>query len=115
MAVGTDTSTFRILTRPTMSAAFFRRLHARFDASSVRGLFVPRKPRNALLRVALGLVGIVVLAALLVVGLVVGTAMVAFGLLRAALRSPKARDPRRADALDGDYRVVQKPGQPLLR
>jgi len=99
-----------------MSSVFFRTLHARFDASGLRGLFTPRKPRNALLRVALGLVGIAILVVLLVVGLFVGAAMVSFGLLRGALRSRgKAAGQQRADALDAEYRVVPKAGQPILR
>lgn len=97
-----------------MASASFRTLHARFDASGLRDLFTPRKPRNALLRVLLGLVGVAILAVLLVVGLFVGAAMVAFGLLRGALRSRKAAG-RRADTLDAEYRVVPKAGQPLLR
>ncbi len=96
-----------------MSSAFFRSLHARFDASGVRAVFTPRKPRNPLLRVVLGLVGVAVLAMLLVVGLVAGAAMVSFGLLRGALRT-RAGKPR-AGTLEAEYRVVSKPGQPLLR
>ena len=96
-----------------MSSVFFRTLHARFDASGLRGLFTPRKPRNPLLRVALGLVGVAVLAVLLVVGLVVGAAMVSLGLLRGALRG-RTHKPAR-ESLDAEYRVVSKPGQPVLR
>lgn len=98
-----------------MTTVFFRNMHARYDASNLRGLFTPRKPRNPLLRVVLGLLGLVILAALLVVGLFVGTAMVAFGLLRGALRARKAPASRHADTLDAEYRVVAKPGQPVLR
>ena len=98
-----------------MAAAFFRTFHARYDASGLRGLFTPCKPRNAMLRVLLGLVGVAILAALLVFGLFVGAAMIAFGLLRRALRpQAKVRTPA-ADVLDAEYRVVNKPGQPALR
>ncbi|MGJ4728933.1 hypothetical protein [Luteimonas sp. SDU101] len=90
-----------------MSSVFFRSLHARFDASGMRDMFTPRKPRNPLLRVALGLVGIALLSVLLVVGLVVGVGMLAFGLVRGALR-PRAARPR-AGTLDAEYRVVSKP------
>ena len=38
-----------------MSNPFFRDLHARFDASGVRAMFAPRKPRRPVLRVLLGL------------------------------------------------------------
>ena len=96
-----------------MTSVFFRTLHARFDASGARGLFTPRKPRNPLLRVAVGLVGVAVLAVLLVIGLVVGAAMVSVGLLRAALRGRPAA--ARGGSLEAEYRVVSKPGQPILR
>ena len=52
-----------------MSSVLFRTLHARFDASGLRGLLTPRKPRNPLLKLALGLVGVAILAVLLVVNL----------------------------------------------
>ena len=98
-----------------MSTVFFRNVHARFDASDLRSLFTPRKPRNAVLRVVLGLVGVAILAVLLVVGLFVGAAMVSVGLLRAALRGRRAGADPRGDVLDAEYRVVNKPGQPALR
>ncbi|HRN61019.1 MAG TPA: hypothetical protein PK743_02185 [Luteimonas sp.] len=99
-----------------MPSAFFRTAHARFDASGMRGMFTPRKPRSPLLRVLLGVVGIAILAVLLVVGLFVGAAMISFGLLRSALRPRKADVPKRADVIDAEYRVVpNKPGQPVLR
>jgi hypothetical protein len=96
-----------------MMTVLFRTLHARFDASPLRGAFTPRKPRNPLVRVLLGLVGVAILSLLLVVGLVVGAAMVSVGLLRAAFRRRPA--PARGDVLDAEYRVVTKPGQPVLR
>lgn len=98
-----------------MSTVFFRNVHARFDASGLRGLFTPRKPRNPVLRVVLGLVGVAILAVLLVVGLFVGAAMVSVGLLRAALRGRRGRAQPRGEVLDAEYRVVNKPGQPALR
>ena len=52
----------------------------RFDTSRLHAAFAPRKPRNPLLRLLAGLLGVVVLAAMLVVGLFVGTAMLLAGL-----------------------------------
>ena len=55
------------------------------------------------------------LALLLVVGVFVGAAMLAGGLLVRLLRQrgkPVAADKR---VVDGEYRVVPKTGQPLLR
>jgi len=103
-----------------MPSAFFHGFRARFDASSWRNAFTPRKPRNALLRVAFGLLGLALLVVLLGVGLVVGATMLAFGLLRRLLARGQDRARSGADAAgeqvsDGEYRVVRKPGQPLLR
>ena len=98
-----------------MASGFFHQFHARFDASPLRHAFSPRKPRQPLLRIALGLLGVALLVVLLAVGLVVGTAMLAFGLLRRLIgRSgkPAAVEGR---VVDGEYRVVPKTGQPLLR
>ena len=96
-----------------MASAFFRSFHARYDASGLRGMFTPRKPRNAALRVLLGLVGVAILAALLVVGLFVGAAMVAGGLLFKLLRQRrKPVDPR---VVEAEYRVLRRPTLPLAR
>lgn len=87
----------------------FRSVHARFDASQYSALFAPRKPRHPLLRLALGLLGVALLAGLLAVGLVVGTAMLAAGLVRrlfAQRGKPRARTP---GVVDASYRVVDKP------
>lgn len=87
----------------------FRSAHARFDASQFGAMFAPRKPRHPLLRLAVGLLGLAVLAALLVVGVVVGTAMVAAGLVR-RLATRRARPrPRAGSVVDAEYRVVDKP------
>lgn len=98
-----------------MAPGFFRTFHARFDGSPLRNAFAPRKPRNPLLRVLLGLVGIAVLAVLLVIGLVVGALMLGFGLVRGVLGKRGRRQAADARVVDAEYRVVTKPGQPLLR
>lgn len=80
----------------------------------VRDFFAPRKPRHRLLRVALALFGVAVLALLLVIGLAVGAAMLTAGLLSRAWSSkawrrrgkPIAADP---NTLEGEYRVLRKP------
>lgn len=93
----------------------FRSLHARYDATGFGAAFAPRKPRHPLLRLALGLLGVALLAVLLVVGLVVGTAMIAVGLLRRLLlgRGPAAAADTRV--VEGEYRVLRKPVLPLTR
>ena len=56
-------------------------MHARsfrFDTTQLHGLFAaPRKPRMPLLRVALGLVGLALLAVLVFFGVFIGAAMLA--------------------------------------
>lgn len=100
-----------------MSSAFFRDLHARFDASGVRAMFAPRKPRHPLLRVMLGLVGVALLAVLLVAGLFIGAAMILFGIGRRLLLRGAAPSARPADTrvVDAEYRVVRNREQPILR
>lgn len=97
-----------------MSNAFFRDLHARFDASGVRAMFAPRKPRHPLLRIALGLVGVAMLAVLLVAGVFIGAAMILFGIARRLLvRQPAAR--RDTRIVDAEYRVVRNRDHAALR
>lgn len=101
-----------------MASGFFHGFHARFDASPLRNAFSPRKPRNMLLRVLLGLLGIALLVVLLGIGLVVGTLMLTFGLLRRLLGKRTRVQVADSNVVDGEYRVVPKagePSQPMLR
>ena len=73
-----------------------------------------RKPRHPLLRIALGLLGVAMLAVLLVVGLFVGAAMILFGITRRLLvRRPTARPDARI--VEAEYRVVRERNQAALR
>ena len=91
----------------------FRSFQARFDARQFGAVFAPRKPRHPLARLALGLLGVALLAVLLVVGVVVGTAMLAVGLVARLLsRRGRAATPART-IVDAEYRVVDKPAHPL--
>jgi len=88
------------------------RFHAnafRFD--TLRNGFVARR-RRPLLRVALGLVGVVLLLALVFVSVFVGIAMLAAGVVFKLLRQrgkPVARDRR---TVDGEFRVIGKSALP---
>ncbi|WP_411832933.1 hypothetical protein [Pseudoxanthomonas mexicana] len=85
-----------------------------FHFSGFRAAFAPRKPRHPLLRLALGLLGLVLLGVLVFFSLFVGAAMIAAGLvykLVSQRRKPVARD----GAVEGEYRVVRKPVLPLSR
>lgn len=97
-----------------MSDRLFRAFQSRFSTVGLSAMFAPRKPRHPLLRVLLGVVGVLLLAALLVVGLVVGTAMLAGGLLVRLLRQRGKPVAARRRVVEAEYHVV-KPGQPLLR
>jgi hypothetical protein len=77
-----------------------------FNARMRNAFSAPRKPRHRALRVALGLVGLVLLAVLVMFGVFVGAAMIGAGLLFKLWKQrgkPIARDPR---VLDGEFRVV---------
>ena len=74
----------------------------------------PAKPRNPLIRLALGLVGVLLLAVLVVFGLVIGLGMLMFAAVRRLLRPPaQVTPPRAVDSIDGEFRVVEK-HQPSL-
>ena len=72
--------------------------------------YQPSKPRHPLLRLVLGLLGLVVLAVLVVVGLFVGLGMLLFAAFRRMLRGPVAAVPRQAEesVIEGEYSVVDK-------
>ena len=86
--------------------------HARLRPEHVaafHGLFAPRKPRHPLLRLALGLAGVALLAVLVVVGLFVGAAMLLGGALLRLVRPAGVQRTREASAqrvVEGEYRVV---------
>ncbi len=85
----------------------------RFDplhSDALRQLFAPRKPRHPLLRLALGLVGVALLAVLVVVGMFVGAAMLLVAAGMRLLRIGRRKEPRAATArvVEGEYRVVGK-------
>lgn len=72
----------------------------------------PRKPRHPLVRIALGVLGLAVLAVLVFFSVFVGTAMLGAGLLWRLWRQrtqPLAHRPR---VLDGQFRAVSRPVLP---
>lgn len=80
-----------------------------FTFNTVRQLFEPRKPRHPLVRVAVGLLGLAILAALVFVGVFVGAAMILGGIAWKLLAARKGRAvPRDATVVDAEYRVVRK-------
>ncbi|AHY57930.1 hypothetical protein [Stenotrophomonas rhizophila] len=87
-----------------------------FQFNTFRTLFAPRKPRHPLVRVAVGLLGLAILAALVFVGVFVGAAMiiagVAWKLLAQRKQGTRPSDPQ---AVDAEYRVVRKQALPLSR
>ena len=77
---------------------------------AIRGLFAPRKPRHPLLRVALGLAGVALLALLVVAGLFIGAAMLLGSAVLRLLRPgvPRASSPAARRVVEGEYRVVDR-------
>ncbi|WP_293715711.1 MULTISPECIES: hypothetical protein [unclassified Stenotrophomonas] len=85
--------------------------------AKLRNLFEPRKPRNPLVRIALGLLGIAILAVLVVGGVFIGAAMILGGITWKLLGTRKARASAKSDptVVDAEYRVVRKAALPQAR
>ncbi|HEY1139502.1 MAG TPA: hypothetical protein VGE88_04780 [Lysobacter sp.] len=85
-----------------------------FNARMRNTFSTPRKPRHRVLRVALGLVGVAVLAVLVMFGLFVGAAMIATGLLFKLWkqRGKLLANQRDSRVLDGEFRVVDSVSLP---
>jgi energy-converting hydrogenase Eha subunit G len=85
-----------------------------FNARMRNTFSAPRKPRHRVLRVALGLVGVAVLAVLVMFGLFVGAAMIATGLLFKVWkqRGKPLANQRDSRVLDGEFRVVDSVSLP---
>ncbi|MGE8281283.1 MAG: hypothetical protein ACN6O2_12695 [Stenotrophomonas sp.] len=89
-----------------------------FQFAKLRNLVEPRKPRNPLVRIALGLLGLVILAVLVVGGVFIGAAMILGGIAWKLLAARKARNlNNKADptVVDAEYRVVRKAALPQPR
>lgn len=87
----------------------------RFDARRMHAAFAPRKPRHPLARLAIGLLGIGVLALLVFFSVFVGVAMLTVGLVYRLTRQrgkPIADQARGTRVLDGEFRVVGKTALP---
>ena len=72
--------------------------------------FTPSKPRHPLLRLVLGLLGVMLLALLVVFGLFIGLGMLLFAAVRRMLRpAPAATAPEQVEGvIDGEFSVVDK-------
>ena len=86
-----------------------------FQFNTFRTLFAPRKPRHPLVRVAVGLLGLAILAALVFVGVFVGAAMIIAGLAWKLLAQRKSARTAPSRVVDGEYRVVRKQALPMSR
>ena len=86
----------------------------RFDSSRLRQAFAPRKPRNPLLRLVLGLVGLALLCLLVFFSVFVGAAMIAAGLLyKLVSQRGKPIATHDANVVEGEFQVIRKPVLPL--
>ena len=91
---------------------FAHRFH--FDTSRMRSAFAPRKPRNPLLRLAFGIIGLALLCLLIFFSVFVGATMLVAGLAWKLLgqrgKPGVVRDP---NVVEGEFHVVRKPVLPL--
>jgi hypothetical protein len=95
---------------PPMSAHAFQ-----FDSRRLHAAFAPRKPRNPMARIAIGLLGVGLLALLVFFSVFVGAAMLAIGLVYRLTRNSRRSalaSASRTRVVEGDYRVVGKPVLP---
>ena len=69
--------------------------------------YSPSKPRDPLMRLLVGLLGMVLMLVLVVVGLFVGLGMLVFAAVRRLFRT-SPRQAATSEALDGEYTVVEK-------
>jgi hypothetical protein len=73
--------------------------------------FTPSKPRHPLLRLVLGLLGLVLLALLVVFGLFIGLGMLLFAGIRRMLRRQPVADAPAGNlegVIDGEFSVIDK-------
>ena len=87
----------------------------RFDTTRLHAAFAPRKPRHPLLRVVLGFAGLAVLGVMIVFGVFVGAAMLLAGVGLRLWRQRGRQVRRDASVVEGEYRIVGKPGLPQPR
>ena len=73
----------------------------------------PAKPRNPLLRLLVGFVGVALLALLVVFGLFIGLGMLLFAAVRRMMRPAQPAPAHIEGAIEGEFRVVEK-HQPSL-
>ncbi|WP_369936804.1 hypothetical protein [Xanthomonas tesorieronis] len=85
-----------------------------FNFDQFRHVFAPRKPRHPLVKLAVGLLGLAILAGLVFVSVFVGAAMILGGIAMKLLSQRGKRAPAaRQQVVDGEYRVLRKPALPL--
>ncbi|HEY5802735.1 MAG TPA: hypothetical protein VIT90_03460 [Lysobacter sp.] len=83
----------------------------RFDSAQfqrVRSAFEPRKPRHRLLRFAVGVVGLGLLAVLVMFSVVLGAAMIAAGIVYKLWKGRGKAAARDARIVEAEYRVVDR-------
>lgn len=84
----------------------------RFRSVFLRFHRAPRKPRHPLLRVLLGSLGLGVLLLMIAFGVLIGLAMLGAGAALRLWALKRNAPPRVHEAIDGNFRVVQKPALP---
>jgi len=83
-----------------------------FQFGNLHHLFAPRKPRHPLVRIAAGLIGLVILAVLIFFSVFVGAAMILGGIAWKLLSKPNRRT-QQTRVVDAEYHVVRKSALPV--
>ncbi len=85
-------------------------LHFRVDRNAFRSAFTaPRRPRNPLLRIAAGLLGVALLVVMVFFSVFVGAAMIVAGLAYRWWKRRGQPAARASRVVEGEYRVVGRP------
>ena len=75
--------------------------------------YCPSKPRNPLLRILVGMLGLALLVLLVGFGLVIGLGMLLFAAVRRLMRPTAAKARADAGVIEGEFVEVRKTGTPL--
>jgi hypothetical protein len=75
----------------------------------------PNKPKNALVRIAFSIFGLVIILGACAIALIAGMFMLLTGLILKLVGKKPQRTTRQSDVLDAEYSVVKKSALPLSR
>lgn len=75
----------------------------------------PNKPKNALVKIAFSIIGLILILGACVIALIAGMFMLLTGLVLKLVDKKPQRTTKQSDVLDAEYSVVKKTALPLSR